>query len=231
MNADTVQAFAKHVVLSNWGNLIDDAFAGNFWLYVINAIGNNNFNNIAKIGAKDVRDDCDCPENLGLTPPPFSQTLILYDVIAEMEVADCTATYNEKVFDGITVPGAYIQGSGETDTTANRSCDLEQFDAPALAVEAGDEVWILPSVYSKGPSTSFNFEVGITLHRTGGDTEVLQLFGDGDEIEALPGSWSRLMTLTGDPAELTRVYGGFKWWADGENLDFKIARLIIMRPA
>ena len=230
MNADTVQAFAKHVVLSNWGNLIDDAFAGNFWLYVINAIGNNNFNNIAKIGAKDVRDDCDCPENLGLTPPPFSQTLILYDVIAEMEVADCTATYNNKVFDGITVPGAYIQGSGETDTTSNRSCDLEQFDAPALAVLAGDEVWILPSLYSKGPSTSFNFELGITLHRTGGDTEVLQLFGDGDEIEALPGSWSRLMTLTGDPAELTRVYGGFKWWADGENIDFKIARLIIMRP-
>jgi len=230
IDGDTFKALKSLMHDNDYGNRLDNWVAAGYWKQVTIALNQGNANTLAKIGATNTAAVCDCPDNYGATPPPFDADLILYDVIAEMSVADCTATYSDKVFNGITAPLDYIRGNGETDTTANRSCDLEEFDTPLLNVQAGDEVWVLPSLYHKGPSTSFNFELGLTLHRTGGDTEVLTLYGDRTEVEALPGSWSRLVTLTGDPAELTRVYGGFKWWADGEGIDFKIVGLVIMRP-
>jgi len=231
IDGDTFKALKSLMHDNDYGNRLDNWVAAGYWELCTKALGQGQANSLAKAGAINTAAVCDCPDAYGQTPPPFELDTILYDVIAEMEVADCTATYNDKVFNGITAPASYIRGNGETDTTSNRSCDLEEFDTPMLDVLAGDEVWILPSLYHKGPTTNFNFELGITLHRTGGDTEVLELFGDRTEIEALPGSWTRLMTLTGDPAQITRVYGGFKWWADGEGIDFKIVGLVIMRPA
>lgn len=203
---------------------------GVFFVAALDALGHTDVSNASVLGATDSAADCTCPESL--TPPPFGEEELYYDVIANMTsvTATCPLGNPVKTFVATVTAASQIRGAGETTTSSNQTCDFDEIDAPGVEILAGDEVWILPTIYSKGPSTNFNVQMGFTQHREGGDYEALALFGDADEIEALPNQWARLLTFGGEPSTLTRVYGGFKWWADGENIDFKISGLIVRRP-
>lgn len=231
MNSDTVIAFKKHILASKWANIVDRVLASTYWMYVVDAIGKDNLNNFAKLGATNTTGDCDCP---GLAvPPPFPVGQMIYDVIEGMSAVTNECDYSGHVFSAETVQGDHIEGSGSTTTNPNQQCALDTFDEPGIEVLAGDEIWFLTDVYQKGSSTSFLLELGFTQERTGGDTEYLRTLGDvagGEDVTAVPGTWVQLGVFAGDPATLSRVYGAFHWYADGETLDLKITGLIIRRP-
>jgi len=204
---------------------------GNFWARVLDTLGTTDFQNVAILGATDSTANCDCPDQIPTLPFPIDE--MFYDVIEGMESVSLSCPFGapEKVFNAESVKGNRIRGYGETTTNPNQLCDFDLIDEPGIAVLAGDELWALPSVYSKGATTSFNLHLGLTQHRVGGDTEAgADPFGDDTEVEAVPGTWSKLLTLTGDPATLTRIYGSFHWYADGENLDMKLTGLVVRRP-
>jgi hypothetical protein len=204
---------------------------GGFFVKSMDALGHTDISNASVLGATDASADCTCPEDM--TELPFPEDEMLYNVIFGMESVEFACPYGDpvKTFNAETVTGSRIRGYGETTTDPNQTCDMDVFDEPGISILAGDEVWALCSIYSKGGTTSFNLNLGFTQHRDGGDTEALaDPYGDDDEVPAIPYNWAKLWTFAGDPATLTRVYGAFHWYADGESLDFRVIGLVIRRP-
>jgi len=232
MNAETVAAFKRHILASDWANIVDRVLATAYWGYVVDAIGNENLNNIAKLGATNTTGDCDCPEQS--VPLPFPIGEMIYDVIANMSAVSEICTRTDETFSATSTPGSQIRGDGDTNSDPGGLCQMDVIDNPGIEILAGDEVWATCEVYDKGPTSSFNSQIGFTQQRIGGDTEILTTYGDAGtpftNVEAVPGTWSKLWIFGGDPATLSRVYNEFQWYADGEVIDFTITGLVIRRP-
>src|SRR3989304_645040 len=179
MNAETVAAFKRHILASDWANIVDR-------------------------------------------------------VLANMSAVSEICTRTDETFSATSTPGSQIRGDGDTNSDPGGLCQMDVIDNPGIEILAGDEVWATCEVYDKGPTSSFNSQIGFTQQRIGGDTEILTTYGDAGtpftNVEAVPGTWSKLWIFGGEPATLSRVYNEFQWYADGEVIDFTITGLVIRRP-
>jgi len=213
LNEDTFKAVTRLIQSQDFGGFSDNVLAQNFWVLAWWAVGKNNANNIAKIGAGVTDAECDCPDQ---TAPRPDADNVIYDIIEEL--APDTASTNNLTIDATNVR---VKLSNIANGEENKLVRIDDIDEDMnVAVEEGTfRVYMRPSVANIHPSTEYWLEVELNLHYDSSDTTLTARFEN-----PIVGSYQRITVTCPHTGALTSInIEGHGWYNSGEANEFTAA--------